>query len=166
MPNVAHYSINADDLKRAQKFYQGAFNWKFEPWGPPGFYMINTGDESSPRILGSLQGRRELVPGQKMTGYECTISVPSITKTIAAIKEHGGMAMAQTLESAKYDAILRSAIATGLVDHVLPVEEMPAKLMEYAAHLSLLDGKPNRIREQIATNRSKIHGLLRPCMIS
>jgi hypothetical protein len=49
---------------------------------------------------------------------------------------------------------------------VLPVEEMPAKLMEYAAHLSLLDGKPNRIREQIATNRSKIHGLLRPCMIS
>ena len=95
MPNVAHYSINADDLKRAQKFYQGAFDWKFEPWGPPGFYMINTGDESSPRILGSLQGRRELVPGQKMTGYECTISVPSITKTIAAIKEHGGKLIMQ-----------------------------------------------------------------------
>lgn len=95
MPNVAHYSINADDLKRAQKFYQGTFDWKFEPWGPPGFYMINTGDESSPRILGSLQGRRELVPGQKMTGYECTISVPSITKTIAAIKEHGGKLIMQ-----------------------------------------------------------------------
>jgi two-component system CheB/CheR fusion protein len=46
------------------------------------------------------------------------------------IKEHGGMAMAQTLECAKYDGILRSAIATGLVDHVLPVEEMPAKLLE------------------------------------
>jgi uncharacterized protein len=95
MPNVAHYSINADDLKRAQSFYQGAFDWKFEPWGPPGFYMINTGDESSPRILGSLQGRRELVPGQKMTGYECTISVPSITKTIAAIKDHGGKLIMQ-----------------------------------------------------------------------
>jgi len=95
MPNVAHYSINADDLKRAQKFYQGTFDWNFEPWGPPGFYMINTGDESSPRILGSLQGRRELVPGQKMTGYECTISVPSITKTIAAIKEHGGKLIMQ-----------------------------------------------------------------------
>jgi predicted enzyme related to lactoylglutathione lyase len=90
MPNVAHFSINADDLKRAQSFYKGAFDWKFEPWGPPGFYMINTGDESGPHILGSLQGRRELVPGQRMTGYECTISVRSISKTIAAIKQHGG----------------------------------------------------------------------------
>jgi uncharacterized protein len=90
MPNVAHFSINADDMKRAQSFYKGAFDWKFEPWGPPGFYMINTGDESGPRILGSLQGRRELVPGQRMTGYECTISVPSISKAIAGIKEFGG----------------------------------------------------------------------------
>jgi two-component system CheB/CheR fusion protein len=56
------------------------------------------------------------------------------TLGLRAIKEHGGMAMAQTLESARYDAILRSAIATGLVDHVLPVEDMPAKLLEYASH--------------------------------
>ena len=58
------------------------------------------------------------------------------TRGLRAIKEYGGMAMAQTLESAQYDAILRSAIGTGLVDHVLPVEEMPAKLVEYAAHLA------------------------------
>jgi uncharacterized protein len=95
MPNVAHFSVNADDLKRAQKFYQGVFDWKFDPWGPPGFYMINTGDESGPQILGSLQGRRELVPGQKMTGYECTISVPSITGTIEAIKKQGGKLIMQ-----------------------------------------------------------------------
>ena len=30
-----------------------------------------------------------------MTGYECTISVPSITKAIAAIKEHGGKLIMQ-----------------------------------------------------------------------
>ena len=64
------------------------------------------------------------------------------TVGLRAIKEYSGMAMAQTLESAQYDAILRSAIATGLVDHVLPVEEMPAKLREYAAHLNLTNGKP------------------------
>jgi two-component system CheB/CheR fusion protein len=57
------------------------------------------------------------------------------TSGLMAIKEYGGMAMAQTTDSAKYDAILRSAISTGLVDHVLPVEEMPSKLIEYAAHL-------------------------------
>jgi two-component system CheB/CheR fusion protein len=83
------------------------------------------------------------------------------TLGLREIKEHGGMAMAQTLESAKYDAILRSAIATGLVDHVLPVEEMPAKLMEYAVHLHSLDGKPGSIRDQISTRIGKIHGLLR-----
>ncbi len=83
------------------------------------------------------------------------------TVGLRAIKEYGGMAMAQTLESAKYDAILRSAIATGLVDHVLPVEEMPAKLVEYAAHLNSTNGKPNSIREQISTHMGKIHALLR-----
>ncbi|MGH9621231.1 MAG: chemotaxis protein CheB, partial [Bryobacteraceae bacterium] len=83
------------------------------------------------------------------------------TLGLRAIKESGGMALAQSLESAKYDAILRSAIATGLVDHVLPVEEMPAKLLEYAAYLHSLDGKPNHIREQMAAHMGKVHSLLR-----
>ncbi len=83
------------------------------------------------------------------------------TLGLREIKERGGMAMAQTLDSAKYDAILRSAIATGLVDHVLPVEEMPAKLLEYGAHLHSFDGKPGSIREQIGAHIGKIHGLLR-----
>jgi two-component system, chemotaxis family, CheB/CheR fusion protein len=83
------------------------------------------------------------------------------TVGLRAIKEYGGMAMAQTLESAQYDAILRSAIATGLVDHVLPVEEMPAKLQEYAAHLNSTNGKPDGIRDQIAAHIGEIHGLLR-----
>lgn len=83
------------------------------------------------------------------------------TVGLRAIKEFGGMAMAQTLESAKYDSILRSAIATGLVDHVLPVEELPAKLLEYAAHLNSIDGKAEKIREQIGTHIGKIHNLLR-----
>jgi len=85
------------------------------------------------------------------------------TLGLRAIKEHGGMAMAQTLESAKYDAILRSAIATGFVDHVLPVEEMPAKLLDYAAHLNSVNGngKSISVREQISAHLGKIHGLVR-----
>jgi len=83
------------------------------------------------------------------------------TLGLRAIKEHGGMAMAQTLASAKHDAMLRSAIATGLVDHVLPVEEMPAKLLEYAAYLRALSGQPNDIRQQIGSWLGKIHNLLR-----
>jgi two-component system CheB/CheR fusion protein len=85
------------------------------------------------------------------------------TLGLRAIKEYGGMAMAQTLESAKYDAILRSAISTGLVDHVLPVEEMPAKLVDYAAHLASAngDGTLDSVRAQIAANMGKVHAILR-----
>ena len=83
------------------------------------------------------------------------------TLGLTAVKENGGMAMAQTLESAKYDAILRSAIATGLVDHILPVESMPAKLLEYAAHLTVLNGSHHTIRQQIGKHLGKIHGWLR-----
>ena len=85
------------------------------------------------------------------------------TLGLRAIKEHGGMAMAQTLDSAQYDPILRSAIATGLVNHVLPVEEMPAKLLGYAAHLVTANGNgtPDSVRAEIAAQMSKVHAILR-----
>lgn len=82
------------------------------------------------------------------------------TLGLTAVKEHGGMAMAQTLDTAKYDAILRSAIATGLVDHILPVESMPAKLLEYAAHLKTLNSSPNTLRQQIGSYLGTIYGRL------
>ena len=44
------------------------------------------------------------------------------------------MAMAQNLESTEYDGMPRSAIATGLVDYVLPATEMATHLIAYAAH--------------------------------
>ncbi len=52
------------------------------------------------------------------------------TLGLQGVKEYGGMAIAQSPASARYDSILWSAIATGLVDHILPLEEIPAKLRE------------------------------------
>lgn len=98
MAHVAHFSINADDVDRGRRFYQKVFGWKFEAWGPPGFYMINQGETKEPVILGSLQGRRELLPGQKMIGYECSISVPSIDATVAAVlAQKGKIVMPKTV---------------------------------------------------------------------
>ncbi|HEX2573981.1 MAG TPA: chemotaxis protein CheB [Polyangia bacterium] len=57
------------------------------------------------------------------------------TLGLRSIKEHGGMIMAQTIASARYDNMPRSAIALGFVDHVLPVEELPVRLADYLAHL-------------------------------
>ncbi len=53
---------------------------------------------------------------------------------VRAVKGEGGMVMVQTPESTEYDGMPRSAIATGMVDFVLPPTEMPAQLLAYAAH--------------------------------
>jgi len=45
MPNnLSRFAINADDVPRARDFYQKAFGWTFEPWGPPNFYLITEGN--------------------------------------------------------------------------------------------------------------------------
>src|SRR5262245_265060 len=90
MPNdVDFFAINADEVPRARKFYESVFGWSFEPWGPPGFYLIETSKEKG-AIRGALQERRELAPGQKMIGFECTISVPNIDQALRAIEANGG----------------------------------------------------------------------------
>jgi predicted enzyme related to lactoylglutathione lyase len=89
MPNdLDFFAINADDVPRARKFYELVFGWSFEPWGPPNFYLIDTSNE--PPIKGALQERRELARGQKMIGFECTITVADIDKTLRAIEANGG----------------------------------------------------------------------------
>lgn len=56
---------------------------------------------------------------------------------IKAIKDHGGMTLAQAeFDHHALSGMPRSAAETGRVDHVLPVEAMPAKLMDYRTHLS------------------------------
>jgi predicted enzyme related to lactoylglutathione lyase len=84
---LTHFAINADDVERSRAFYERVFGWKFEPWGPPGFY--NCQPAGSP-VRCALQQRRALVPGQRTLGFECTISVDSIDDTEAAVLAAGG----------------------------------------------------------------------------
>jgi hypothetical protein len=86
--HLAHFSINADDVDRARRFYEKAFGWSFRAWGPPRFYMIETGPDQPVRA--SLQGRRELMAGQRTIGFECTIGVDSIDETEKAVRAAGG----------------------------------------------------------------------------
>jgi len=87
-PNtLAHFAINAADVDQARRFYEKVFGWKFNAWGPPGFYQIEA--KGSP-VFGALQGRRELIKGQRTIGFECTIAVPSIDKVEAAVLASGG----------------------------------------------------------------------------
>ncbi len=54
---------------------------------------------------------------------------------VLAVKRHGGLVVAQSPESAKFDMMPRSVIATGVVDAIVQPDEIPAKLLEWAAHL-------------------------------
>ncbi|HLF97037.1 MAG TPA: chemotaxis protein CheB [Methylococcaceae bacterium] len=56
------------------------------------------------------------------------------TLGVRAIKGEGGMAMAQDPDSTEHDGMPRSAIATGLVDYVLPPSRMPGQLVAYVSH--------------------------------
>ena len=47
------------------------------------------------------------------------------------VKEMGGLCLVQDPEEAEYDGMPRSAVATNLVDLVLPVGEMPAKILAF-----------------------------------
>ena len=61
---------------------------------------------------------------------------------VRAVKGEGGIALAQNPESTEYDGMPGSAIATGLVDFVLPPAEMPARLITYTAHTFGTLGRP------------------------
>ena len=50
---------------------------------------------------------------------------------VKRVKERGGLTLAQDPEEAEHDSMPRSAIATNMVDWILPVAEMPARLMAY-----------------------------------
>ena len=96
----------------------------FEPAAPRGqrlpidfFFRSLADDQREQAICIVLSG----------TGSDGTLGV-------RAVKHAGGMVMAQNPESTEYDGMPRSAIATGLVDYVLPPAEMPAQLISYAAH--------------------------------
>lgn len=56
------------------------------------------------------------------------------TRGIRAIKEAGGMIMVQSEDSAKFDGMPKSAIATSLPDFILPVAELPAQMLAFVKH--------------------------------
>lgn len=96
---ICHFAIHADDCERALAFYTAVFDWKFVPWGPPGFWRIDTGQQG---LEGALQQRQEDAsggapgsasgssPGSVVRGYECSISVEDVDATCQAIEEHAG----------------------------------------------------------------------------
>src|SRR5262245_41267011 len=94
--NIVHFDIQADLVERARRFYERVFGWRFEPWGPPDFYLIRTGTAADPGIHGSLSKRNQPVAGHNRIGYECTISVKDLSAIKTAILANGGKSLQVT----------------------------------------------------------------------
>ncbi len=89
------------------------------------------------------------------TGTEGTLGLKTI-------KGEGGMVMVESMESAAYDGMPRSAIATGLVDYILPPEKMPDQLVNYVNQFYARKiTKPEIVTEQIVNYLKKIIILIR-----
>jgi predicted enzyme related to lactoylglutathione lyase len=88
--NLASFGIHVDDVDRARAFYEAVFGWTFEPWGPPGFYLIHTGDDAAPGIQGLMHKRREPRAGGGLNGIEPTFSVGDVDAVAAAVTANGG----------------------------------------------------------------------------
>ena len=88
--NLASFAIHVDDVDRARRFYEAVFGWVFEPWGPPGFYLIHTGDEASPGITGLMHKRQVPRTGAGLNGIEPTFSVDDVDAISALVEANGG----------------------------------------------------------------------------
>jgi PAS domain S-box-containing protein len=80
------------------------------------------------------------------------------TLGLKAIKEANGFAVVQDPKDAEHDAMPRSAIRTRLVDWVLPIREMPEKLLQFRdsserMHLTK-DGEDGKVAEEIQADVS------------
>ncbi len=100
MNRVTHFEIQADDVKRAMKFYEKVLGWKFEHAmkkedAGMDYWLVTTGQDG-PGINGGLYLRPE--KEEKFYLYDCTIDVPDLDQAVAAVKANGGTITREKVE--------------------------------------------------------------------
>jgi two-component system CheB/CheR fusion protein len=107
------------------------------------------------RSLAEEQHERAIAIVLSGTGTDGTLGVREI-------KAAGGMVMVQAPETTQFDGMLRSAVGTGVVDYVLPIEKMPDVLTRYVQHWYVNGtGAPAAVAEKAPDDLNTIVGLLR-----
>lgn len=89
MGRVAHFELSAENMDRAITFYREVFGWNIFKWdGPMEYWLVSTGDPSTPGIDGAIVSR-----DQQPVPVINTINVDSIDDTIAKVTASGGTVM-------------------------------------------------------------------------
>lgn len=90
MPRPIHFEIHADDLDRAQRFYETMFGWTFAGVEGSDYRLIRTG--TGPGIDGGMMQRRGPAPqgGEPLGSWVCTVDVDDVDAYIARADASGG----------------------------------------------------------------------------
>ncbi|MBI4844812.1 MAG: PAS domain-containing protein [Nitrospirae bacterium] len=107
------------------------------------------------RTLAEDQGENAVAVILSGTGTEGALG-------LKAVKGEGGLVIVQDPKTAKYDGMPQSAVATDMVDHVLPAEKIPEMLMKYVRHpQTKLLRKPKSPPDKFPDAMQKIFILIR-----
>jgi uncharacterized protein len=86
MNRFTHFELVTDDREKTAAFYRAVFGWKVEKWaGPVDYWLVDTGDASTPGINGGL-----MLAGGEFSGTVNTVEVEDIDAVIAKVKANGG----------------------------------------------------------------------------
>jgi predicted enzyme related to lactoylglutathione lyase len=86
MNRFTHFELATDDIEKTATFYREIFGWGIYKWeGPVDYWLVDTGDASTPGINGGL-----MPASGEFKGTINTIEVADIDDAIAKIKANGG----------------------------------------------------------------------------
>ena len=103
MNKVQHFEIPADDIARARKFYESAFEWKTQDWPMPGMVYVglHTGPVDEKNMMkdpGFINGGMFERGGQFIpTGPTVAITVPDIAAAMEKVQANGGTVLGEPM---------------------------------------------------------------------
>jgi len=99
------------------------------------------------------EGRREKAIAIILSGTGCDGA-----EGVRAVRDHGGLNIAQDPKTAPHDGMPRSAMATGAVHYVLPIEQMPEVIARYVENSYLPDARQSDAA--VGTNAGSLNEIL------
>ena len=86
MNRITHFEFVTDDFEKTAAFYREVFGWQVQKWeGPVDYWLVTSGDESTPGINGGL-----MKSGGPFSGTVNTVEVDDIDAILAKVKARGG----------------------------------------------------------------------------
>lgn len=111
MNRFVHFELATDHLEKTVQFYRNVFGWQIQKWeGPVDYWLVTTGDESTPGINGGL-----MPTSPEFRGTINTLGVEDIDAALAKVQMHGGEVVLpkDTIPGVGYQAYIKDN--TGII---------------------------------------------------